>query len=235
MKLRKPKLKLFFQHVTPVMLVVLCAAVLVESAFAGVTKDVAVQGEALRMLPAAGIAEEVAVQEPAPQIVPDSQPVEPAKGPVSDETFSNAQAGFAGSGMRAAGSMIFILALILISVILLKRYMPHRFGPLSHKRRIQVLETVPIGEKRSLTLIEFDGASLLLASTPGSVSLLKEAHAVRTDGPAVTEEDSLRSKAVEKVDRFADTLTAEVRASTEAPRPTVLARLSRLREELEAR
>jgi flagellar biosynthetic protein FliO len=131
--------------------------------------------------------------------------------------------------------MIFILALILISVILLKRYMPHRFGPLGHKRRIQVLETVPIGEKRSLTLVEFDGASLLLASTPGGVSLLKEAHAVRDDRPAVSEGDSLKPKASEKVGRFADTLNAEVRASMDVPRPTVLSRLSRLREELEAR
>ena len=216
MKLQKLKLKSFFQHVTTLMLVALCATIPVKSAFAGITAKVVVQEGAL-------------------QILPDSKPVEPAQSPVSNETFSNAQPGFAGSGTRAVGSMIFILALILISVILLKRYMPHRFGPLGHKRRIQVLESVAIGEKRSLTLIEFDGVSLLLASTPGGISLLKEGHPARNDAPAVSEGDSLKSKAVEKVDRFADTLAAEVRASTEAPHPTALARLSRLREELEAR
>ena len=233
MKLRKLKLKLFFQHVTMLMLAALCATVPVESAFAGILYKVAVQRGA-QILPAAGITEEFDVQGPAQQIVPESKPAEPAQSPVSDETFSNAQAGFAGFGTKAVGSMIFILALILISVILLKRYMPHRFGPLGHKRRIQVLETVPIGEKRSLTLIEFDGVSLLLASTPGGVSLLKEAHPVRDDGSAVSEADSLKLK-TEKINRFADTLTAEVRASSEALRPAALARLSRLREDLEAR
>ena len=279
MKLRKPKLKSFFQHIQTLMLVALCATVPVESAFAGITQEGAVQVPMLETAQeSAEIREEVAVQAPAKnsvkksakknakeiarepagnteevifqgpvqeiaqefqgpvqRIAQDSQPPTAVQSPVSDETSSNAQAGLAGSGTRAVGSMIFVLALILISVILLKRYMPHRFGPLGHKRRIHVMETVPIGEKRSLTLIEFDGASLLLASTPGGVSLLKEVHPVRYDGAAVSEGDSLKSKAVEKVDRFADTLTAEVRASTEVPRPTTLARLSRLREELEAR
>ena len=103
--------------------------------------------------------------------------------PITVELPVEEAPGLFGPGARAIGAMIIVLSLIWITMVLLKRYMPHRFGPLGHKRRIQVLETVPIGDKRSLTLVRIDDEDLLLASTPGSVSLIKQ---VRLTNPEKT-------------------------------------------------
>ena len=156
--------------------------------------------------------------------------------PISEDALSNAQVGMVSSGVRTVGSMVFILGLILGAAVLLKRYMPHRFGPLGHKRRIQVLETIPIGEKRSLTLIEIDGATLLLASTPGSVSLLKEIRpACDLNSVTTTETRPDASKDARPVQLFSDALAAEVHPSPPGAHSTPLVRLSRLRQSLEAR
>jgi flagellar protein FliO/FliZ len=150
-----------------------------------------------------------------------------------DDPISGSQAGVMGSGLRAAGAMIFIVGLLLASVVLLKRCMPHRFGPLGHKRRIQLLETVSIGEKRSLALVQIDGTHLLLASTPGSVSLIKELPPCEEPVPAAQRpQPAVKTAASEEA--FTRTLDSKIRAAVGASRPQ-LARLLRLRQELEAR
>jgi flagellar biosynthetic protein FliO len=75
---------------------------------------------------------------------------------------------------KTLGSILFVLALILVIAFCLKRYMPYRFGTGGKKRFIQILENVSLGEKRSLTLIRIDQENLLLASTSTSISLIKK-------------------------------------------------------------
>jgi len=162
--------------------------------------------------------------------------------PTTEEVVVNEEPGLFGTGARAVGAMIVVLALIWITMILLKRYMPHRFGPLGHKRRIQVLETVPIGDKRSLTLIRIDGEGLLLASTPTTVSLIKEVRlsesdeATRQETPRNTSETnaSVEQTSHETTLKFSDTLAAEIRHSGTSLEGC-LAGFSRFRQELEAR
>ena len=159
----------------------------------------------------------------------------------SEEIPVNEEPGVAGSGARAIGAMIVVLAMIWISMVLLKRYMPHRFGPLGHKRRIHVLETVPIGDKRSLTLIQIDGEGLLLASTPTSVSLIKE---VRIDeSEKTTQRETPTGSGIAPsapadsvpgpLQKFSDTLAEEIRLSN-ASIENSLAEFARLRRQIEA-
>jgi flagellar biosynthetic protein FliO len=182
-------------------LLTLCVPGLVES----------VSGAALRAIPqspAAGIAE---------------------GGPETEEPAAD-QSTALSSGSRAAGAMIFVLALIVTAMILLKRYMPYRFGPLGHKRRIQVLETVPIGDKRSLILVAIDGSGLLLAATPNNVSLLREIETDPNPGSALkSEAEPPGTNAA-----FKETLAAEI-AGPVPGQASQLDRISLIREELEAR
>jgi flagellar biosynthetic protein FliO len=145
--------------------------------------------------------------------------------PVSQQSLADAETGSLGYGARAIGAMIVVLALIWISMILLKRYMPHRFGALGHQRRVQVLETLPIGEKRTVTLIRVDNEQLLLASTPGSVSLLKELRAALD--PQNPSPSGQPSSSVPPNQDFAEVLADEVR--------NPLQQLVSLRRDLEAR
>jgi flagellar biosynthetic protein FliO len=162
--------------------------------------------------------------------------------PVVEEAPLNEEPGLFGPGARAVGAMIVVLSLIWITMVLLKRYMPHRFGPLGHKRRIQVLETVPIGDKRSLTLVRIDDEDLLLASTPASVSLIKQVRLASTEtttyrsapGSLVTPEPSTQPTPLETTQKFSETLADEIRLSNLSIEGS-LAGFARLRQELEAR
>jgi flagellar biosynthetic protein FliO len=173
--------------------------------------------------------------------VPSDQSVTAA--PVSEESLAEAQSGsMGGYGIRAAGALILILATIWLGMILLKRFMPHRFGPLGQKRRIQVIETVPIGEKRTLTLVRIDNEELLLASTPGSLALLKEIRRDQTTEAAapvqqLTAEAKDASGPVARTTdddrKFEEVLADQVQSAQ--PASGSLSRLTFLRQELEAR
>ena len=118
---------------------------------------------------------------------------------------------------------------------MLKRYMPHRFGPLGHTRQIQVLESVPLGEKRMLTLVEVAGQRLLLASSPGSVSLLKELPA-HSQPQSNVEPAAPAARKSENPATFNQTFKAQLAAQDNLRDPrTLLLRLSQIRQSLEAR
>jgi flagellar biosynthetic protein FliO len=76
------------------------------------------------------------------------------------------------SATRAAGSVVLLVGLILIGSFLLKRYWPGRFGAVTSQRHIEVLETVALGERQNLTLVQVGQSRLLLARTAGSITLL---------------------------------------------------------------
>jgi len=181
---------------------------------------------------------EQGVRAPAAETLSE-QPV--AAAPVSEESLAEAETGsMGGYGIRAAGALILVLAVIWMGMVLLKRFMPHRFGPLGQKRRIQVLETVPIGEKRTLTLVRIDNEELLLASAPGSLSLLKEIRRDRgTDAVALVQEPPQAVKAeiaprtTAADQQFEEVLADQVQSAKPAEGP--LSRLTFLRQELEAR
>ena len=67
------------------------------------------------------------------------------------------------------------MGLILIGTFLLKRYWPGRFGAVAGERHIEVLETVALGERQSLTLVQVGQSRLLLARTAGTITLLDRA------------------------------------------------------------
>jgi flagellar biogenesis protein FliO len=181
----------------------------------------------------------------APIVAPPvAASLSPAPPPVlvSEESLAEAEAGSMGYGIRAAGATIVVLGLIWMTMLLLKRYMPHRFGPLGQKRRIHVLETVTIGEKRTLALVRVDNEELLLAGTPGSLSLLKELRReVQSDTPAQQESRSAEARQTSDSSsrsgdaglRFEEVLADEVQAVPQASGP--LSRLTLLRQKLEAR
>jgi len=157
----------------------------------------------------------------------------------AESTFPAVQSDKWFSVLRAVGATIFIVGLILSATVLLKRYMPDRFGPLGRTKQIQVLESVALGEKRVLTLVEICGSRLLLASSPTSVSLIKEfgANSTIEVPPKILAETRNASK-TETSDPgalvFKQALTSELTADDRDSRKLLL-RLSQIRQALEAR
>lgn len=113
--------------------------------------------------------------------VASSRSVETATGPrtglpfaftATTETPFRGDAELFSSASRATGSVVLLVGVILIGSFLLKRYWPEKFGSVSGERHIEVIETVALGERQSLTLVQVGRSRLLLARTAGGITLI---------------------------------------------------------------
>ena len=105
-------------------------------------------------------------------IAADSKPGLSFPATVSAEMPFRGDTELFSSATRATGSVVLLVGLILVGTFLLKRYWPGRFGAVAGKRHIEVLETVALGERQSLTLVQVGQSRLLLARTVGTITLL---------------------------------------------------------------
>jgi flagellar biosynthetic protein FliO len=116
----------------------------------------------------------------------------------AESSISNSSSGARLSDWEAplsitklSGSILFVLALVLALAVFVKRYLPGCFGAAGRRTIIQIVETVSLGEKRSLILVRIEHENLLLASTPTSVSLIK---AIGLDDTVTTASGAVLSK-----------------------------------------
>lgn len=72
---------------------------------------------------------------------------------------------------RAALSLGLVLALIVLCAWLLRRFGGPRLRP---SQRLQVLASVPLGQRERLALVDVDGQRLLIGVAPGRVDLLRD-------------------------------------------------------------
>ena len=133
------------------------------------------------VLAARPISGEVATDDAAPassksiDVAADSKPGLSFPAAVSTEMPFRGDTELFSSATRATGSVVLLVGLILVGTFLLKRYWPGRFGAVAGERHIEVLETVALGERQSLTLVQVGQSRLLLARTAGTITLLDRA------------------------------------------------------------
>ena len=95
-------------------------------------------------------------------------------------------APWADSGMsllRTAGSVGLVICLILGGFLLFRRYAPQILNKPPAERTLRLIETLAMGEKRSIALVQAGGRKLLLASTPGQITLLTSFADLATGNP----------------------------------------------------
>ena len=146
-----------------------------------------------------------------------SKSVETAAGPKTALSFPSAlpaempfrgDAELFSSATRATGSVVILVGLILIGSFLLKRYWPGRFGAVPGERHIEVLETVALGERQSLTLVQVGRSRLLLARTAGCITLLDRAE-LTTEAVV----DTVLEASVERLERHGNKLAVVLNGS----------------------
>ena len=77
--------------------------------------------------------------------------------------------------LRTLGALLLIVGLIVAGSWAMKRVAGARFGsPAEDAPRLAVLNSLSLGDKRSLAIIRFGERTLLLGSTPQAVTLLAE-------------------------------------------------------------
>jgi len=196
-----------------------------------------------------------------PKRIVEQKPAERLEYPVSasQSSISSSSSGTPLSDWEAplsitkiSGSILFVLALVLALAVFVKRYLPGRFGVTGRRKIIQILETVSLGEKRSLIVVRIEHENLLLASTPTNVSLIKAIslgepsdNAVKSASGADFSEEppgplangTSPTKRTAQV-TFRDVLTSELqdsKDSTRARSPKVLFNPSHIPSELETK
>lgn len=82
------------------------------------------------------------------------------------------ESGMAGTGLRAAASLLLVIALMFGLAWVIKRY-----GPVARARKtfgLDVLGQVSVGAKASVALVRVGRSVLILGVTSNSVNLLKD-------------------------------------------------------------
>lgn len=89
--------------------------------------------------------------------------------------------------MRTLGALLLIVGLIVAAAWGMKRFGGARFGTAKENApALAILNSLSLGERRSLTIVRFGDRTLLLGSTAQSVTLLAEAEADDSSPPDFT-------------------------------------------------
>ncbi len=76
------------------------------------------------------------------------------------------------SVIKTLGAVGLVICLILGGSNLFRRFAPQYISKSPNERLLKLVETLPIGDKRSILLVQAGNRRLLLAGTPGEVTLL---------------------------------------------------------------
>lgn len=104
-------------------------------------------------------------QEAAPNTPPATREAIPA---ASGESWT----GTAFPVLKAIGGFGLVVSLIIACYVLFRRFAPQYLNRRSGERTLKLIETLPMGEKRSIALVQAGARKYLLASTPGQISML---------------------------------------------------------------
>jgi len=74
--------------------------------------------------------------------------------------------------VKTVGGFGLVLSVILAGFILFRKFAPQYMGRRTQERYLRLLETLPVGEKRNVVLVQAGTRKLLLASTAGQITLL---------------------------------------------------------------
>jgi flagellar protein FliO/FliZ len=90
--------------------------------------------------------------------------------------------------LRTIGALLLIVGLIVAAAWGMKRFGGARFGaPKADAPDLAVLNSIGLGERRSLAIVRFGERTLLIGSTPQAVTLIAENHAVTPRAQSVAE------------------------------------------------
>lgn len=115
-----------------------------------------------------------------PQSKPDPDPRDSAVSspPLTRPEDTTQAAGTAESGTyllaRTAGGLGLVISLIILAYFAVRKYGPRYLRRQGAQGALKVIETLPIGEKRSIALIQVEDKRLLIGNTQQQITLLAQ-------------------------------------------------------------
>ncbi len=102
----------------------------------------------------------------APAVSP--QPQQPA------QTVETTAGGSDFPVMRTLGGFALVISLILIAFLAARKIAPQYFNKRPSDRNLRVIETLPVGDKRSVAVIQLGDKRFLIGNTPQQITLLSQ-------------------------------------------------------------
>jgi flagellar biosynthetic protein FliO len=141
--------------------------------------------------------------------------------------------------LRILGGMGIVLCLMIGIYFGAKKFAPRYFTGAAAEKNLKVIETLPFGDRRSISLIEVGGSRFLVGSTPQQINLLA---ALPVPISTVSEPDALPANPKEKSPReftspFRNLFETEKRGQPQYTAPVlpedIRTKMRQLRESLE--
>ena len=186
-----------------------------------------------------------AVVEPKPALMPEASPPSPAGPDIPAATEKPASAAvpepaaFGGGGdhfllVRTLGGLGLVIGLIVLAFAAVRRYGPKYLRRQPVQRSLRIIESLPVGDKRSLSVIQFENMRLLVGNTPQQISLLAQLPSEVSLAEAPAEKVLPKEKAVATLHKLTgvDRSKAPRRASANIP-PDLREKMRQLREAME--
>jgi flagellar biosynthetic protein FliO len=126
---------------------------------------------ALLLIPAQG--QSAAAPSPAQGGNTSSESVAPAadQGPVAPAAELQ-DSDTQSSVLRAVGGLGLVVFLMIGTFFAAKKYAPRYFSKPASQKNLKILETLAMGDRRSISLIEVGGSRFLVGNTPQQINLL---------------------------------------------------------------
>jgi flagellar biogenesis protein FliO len=125
---------------------------------------------ALFVVPAFGQNTAALVQSPTTDQVSDSQTVEPPSQTFQVEKTEEPASGY--SMFRAVGGLGLVIFLMIAGYFGIKKLAPRYFAKGASERNLKIIETLSMGDKRSISMIEVGNSRFLVGNTAHQISLL---------------------------------------------------------------
>jgi len=137
--------------------------------------------------PASKVEDPAAVADAGTAFPPESPPIlpvpqeaalniPPATGEAMPALPGEGWTGMAFPVLKGIGGFGLVVSLIIACFVLFRRFAPQYLNKRSGERKLKLIETLPMGEKRSIALVQAGARKYLVASTPGQISMLATYH-----------------------------------------------------------
>ena len=111
-------------------------------------------------------------------VLPASQSMDNVYSPLSGESGSSLSV--LPSLVRIISALVIVVVCIYVGIFLLKKLMSKRNGRRTINGNLEIIETIHIAPRKSVTLLRVGGKSILVGTTEGSMSLLCEQDEIET-------------------------------------------------------
>jgi flagellar protein FliO/FliZ len=152
------------------------------------------------------------------------------------EGVESTESGSGFSFLKVVGGLGLVLSLIVFGTLAVRRFAPQYLTKRSSERTIKLIESLSMGERRSIAVIEIEDRRLLIGNTPNQITLLAslgDGTSFLSDHEAASVPVSSRAAATPFRNLYETEKSGQSRSRMKVIPPDIRAKMRQLRESME--